>query len=125
MNTIPTISLPYAPGSQFHAFTVREPVGWLGKLFPELPFVNGGLKLGPALTAGNCVVLKPAEQTPPSALRLGELLLEVGFPEGVVNIVTGLAQKPRSRARCSSAGGQNCVYRFDGGRQADCARCRQ
>jgi len=50
------------------------------------------LFLGPALTTGNCVVLKPAEQTPLSALRLGELLLEAGLPEGVVNIVTGFGE---------------------------------
>jgi phenylacetaldehyde dehydrogenase len=49
-------------------------------------------KLGPALTAGNCVVLKPAEQTPLSALRLGELLLDAGLPDGVVNIVTGFGE---------------------------------
>jgi phenylacetaldehyde dehydrogenase len=49
-------------------------------------------KLGPALAAGNCVVLKPAEQTPLSALRLGELIQEVGFPPGVVNIVTGFGE---------------------------------
>jgi phenylacetaldehyde dehydrogenase len=49
-------------------------------------------KLGPALTAGNCVVLKPAEQTPLTALRLGELLLEAGLPSGVVNIVTGFGE---------------------------------
>jgi phenylacetaldehyde dehydrogenase len=49
-------------------------------------------KLGPALTTGNCVILKPAEQTPLSALRLGEILLEAGLPEGVVNIVTGFGE---------------------------------
>src|SRR6516164_3426416 len=49
-------------------------------------------KLGPALACGNCVVMKPAEQTPLSALRLGELILEAGLPEGVVNIVTGFGE---------------------------------
>ncbi len=91
-NTIP-ISVPYAPGSQFHAFTLREPVGVVGQIIPwNFPLLMAAWKLGPALTAGNCVVLKPAEQTPLSALRLGELLLEAGLPEGVVNIVTGFGE---------------------------------
>lgn len=91
-NTIP-ISVPYAPGAQFHAFTLREPVGVVGQIIPwNFPLLMAAWKLGPALTAGNCVVLKPAEQTPLSALRLGELLLEAGLPEGVVNIVTGFGE---------------------------------
>jgi phenylacetaldehyde dehydrogenase len=91
-NTIP-ISVPYAPGSQFHAFTLREPVGVVGQIIPwNFPLLMAAWKLGPALATGNCVVLKPAEQTPLSALRLGELLLEAGVPEGVVNIVTGFGE---------------------------------
>ena len=91
-NTIP-ISVPYAPGARFHAFTSREPVGVVGQIIPwNFPLLMAAWKLGPALTAGNCVVLKPAEQTPLSALRLGELLLEAGLPEGVVNIVTGFGE---------------------------------
>lgn len=91
-NTIP-ISVPYAPGAQFHAFTVREPIGVVGQIIPwNFPLLMAAWKLGPALAAGNCVVLKPAEQTPLSALRLGELLLEAGIPEGVVNIVTGFGE---------------------------------
>jgi phenylacetaldehyde dehydrogenase len=91
-NTIP-ISVPYAPGARFHAFTLREPVGVVGQIIPwNFPLLMAAWKLGPALTAGNCVVLKPAEQTPLSALRLGELLLEAGLPEGVVNIVTGFGE---------------------------------
>ena len=90
--TIP-ISVPYAPGSSFHAFTLREPVGVVGQIIPwNFPLLMAAWKLGPALTTGNCVVLKPAEQTPLSALRLGELLLEAGLPEGVVNIVTGFGE---------------------------------
>lgn len=88
-HTIP-ISVPYAPGSQFHAFTLREPVGVVGQIIPwNFPLLMAAWKLGPALACGNCVVLKPAEQTPLTALRLGEILLEAGLPEGVVNIVTG------------------------------------
>jgi phenylacetaldehyde dehydrogenase len=91
-NTIP-ISVPYAAGLQFHAFTLREPVGVVGQIIPwNFPLLMAAWKLGPALTTGNCVVLKPAEQTPLSALRLGELLLEAGVPEGVVNIVTGFGE---------------------------------
>src|SRR5438105_10069264 len=91
-STIP-ISVPYAPGARFHAFTLREPVGVVGQIIPwNFPLLMAAWKLGPALTAGNCVVLKRAEQTPLSALRLGELLLEAGLPEGVVNIVTGFGE---------------------------------
>ncbi len=91
-NTIP-ISVPYAPGARFHAFTAREPIGVVGQIIPwNFPLLMAAWKLGPALAAGNCVVLKPAEQTPLSALRLGELLLEAGLPEGVVNIVTGFGE---------------------------------
>jgi len=91
-STIP-ISVPYAPGARFHAFTLREPVGVVAQIIPwNFPLLMAAWKLGPALTAGNCVVLKPAEQTPLSALRLGELLLEAGIPEGVVNIVTGFGE---------------------------------
>lgn len=91
-NTIP-ISVPYAPGARFHAFTLREPVGVVGQIIPwNFPLLMAAWKLGPALATGNCVVLKPAEQTPLSALRLGELLLEAGVPDGVVNIVTGFGE---------------------------------
>lgn len=90
--TIP-ISVPYAPGARFHAYTLREPVGVVGQIIPwNFPLLMAAWKLGPALATGNCVVLKPAEQTPLSVLRLGELLLEAGIPEGVVNIVTGFGE---------------------------------
>ncbi len=90
--TIP-ISVPYAPGAAFHAFTVREPVGVVGQIIPwNFPLLMAAWKLGPALATGNCVVLKPAEQTPLTALRLGELMSEAGLPEGVVNIVTGFGE---------------------------------
>jgi len=75
---------------EFHAYTRREPLGVVGAIVPwNFPLLMCGYKLGPALAAGNTVVLKPAEQTPLSALRLGELIIEAGFPPGVVNIVTG------------------------------------
>jgi phenylacetaldehyde dehydrogenase len=79
-----------APGAQFHAYTRREPVGVVGQIIPwNFPLLMAAWKLGPVLAAGCTVVLKPAEQTPLSALRLGELLQEAGLPAGVVNIVTG------------------------------------
>jgi phenylacetaldehyde dehydrogenase len=91
-NTIP-ISVIYAPGAKFHAFTQREPVGVVGQIIPwNFPLLMAAWKLGPALTTGNTVVLKPAEQTPLSALRLGEILLEAGLPEGVINVVTGFGE---------------------------------
>jgi phenylacetaldehyde dehydrogenase len=91
-NTIP-ISVPYMPGSQFLAYTLREPVGVVGQIIPwNFPLLMAAWKLGPALAVGCTIVLKPAEQTPLSALRLGELFLEAGFPEGVVNIVPGYGE---------------------------------
>jgi phenylacetaldehyde dehydrogenase len=91
-STIP-ISVSYAPGARFHAFTTREPIGVVGQIIPwNFPLLMAAWKLGPALACGNCVVLKPAEQTPLSALRLGELLLEAGLPDGGVNIVTGFGE---------------------------------
>ncbi len=83
-------SVPYMPGAEFHAYTLREPVGVVGQIIPwNFPLLMAAWKLGPALATGCTVVLKPAEQTPLSALRLGELILEAGIPAGVVNIVTG------------------------------------
>ncbi|HQR38974.1 MAG TPA: aldehyde dehydrogenase family protein [Blastocatellia bacterium] len=91
-STIP-ISVPYTPGAVYHAYTVREPVGVVGQIIPwNFPLLMAAWKLGPALAAGCTVVLKPAEQTPLSALKLGELILEAGFPEGVVNIVPGYGE---------------------------------
>ena len=91
-NTIP-ISVPYAPGAQFHAYTLREPIGVVGQIIPwNFPLLMAAWKLGPALAAGCAIVLKPAEETPLSALLLGELACEAGFPDGVLNIVTGLGE---------------------------------
>lgn len=71
-------------------YTLREPLGVCGLITPwNFPLEIAAWKLAPALACGNCVILKPAEQTPLSALYLGELILEAGFPAGVVNIITG------------------------------------
>ena len=75
----------------FFNFTLREPVGVCGQIIPwNFPMLMAAWKLGPALACGNTVILKPAEQTPLTALRLGELMMEAGLPDGVVNIVTGM-----------------------------------
>jgi phenylacetaldehyde dehydrogenase len=85
-----SLSVAYAPGSRFHAYTLKQPIGVVGAIVPwNFPLMLTAWKLGPALAAGNTVVLKPAEQTSLSALRLGALIQEAGFPDGVVNIVTG------------------------------------
>ena len=81
--TIP-ISGPYL------CYTKEEPVGVCAQIIPwNFPLLMQAWKLGPALAAGCTVVMKPAEQTPLSALRVGELLMQAGFPEGVVNIIPG------------------------------------
>jgi phenylacetaldehyde dehydrogenase len=86
-------SVPYMPGAEFHAYTLREPIGVVGQIIPwNFPLLMAAWKLAPALACGVTVVLKPAEQTPLSALRLGELILEAGVPEGVVNVVTGFGE---------------------------------
>src|SRR5690348_32271 len=91
-NTI-NISVPYMPGANFHSYTLREPVGVVGQIIPwNFPLLMAAWKLGPALTTGNCVVLKPAEQTPLTALFLAQLIAEAGMPDGVVNVVTGFGE---------------------------------
>jgi betaine-aldehyde dehydrogenase len=80
-------TIPVAGGM---AFTVREPLGVVGLITPwNFPLAIASWKMAPALAAGNCVVLKPAELTPLTALRFAELALEAGFDEGVVNVVAG------------------------------------
>lgn len=77
----------------FLSYTLRQPVGVVGQIIPwNFPLLMLAWKWGPALACGNTVILKPAEQTPLTALRLGELALEAGFPAGVVNIVNGLGE---------------------------------
>ncbi len=82
------------PRADFHAYSRCEPAGVAALIIPwNSPLVAALNKLGPALAAGCSVILKPAEQTPLTALRLGELALEAGVPAGVVNIVTGLGNE--------------------------------
>jgi phenylacetaldehyde dehydrogenase len=81
-----------APGD-WHAYTLREPVGVVGQIIPwNFPLMMAAWKIAPALAAGCTIVLKPAEQTPLSVRRLGQLIQEAGFPDGVVNIVTGFGE---------------------------------
>jgi phenylacetaldehyde dehydrogenase len=80
-------------GDKFFAYTLREPVGVVGQIIPwNFPLLMAAWKLAPALATGCCVVLKPAEQTPLTALLLGEMVQEAGIPDGVVNIVPGYGE---------------------------------
>ena len=84
------ISTQIGDPGEYQAFTVREPIGVVGQIIPwNFPLIMAVMKLAPALAAGCTVVLKPAEDTPLTALRLGGLIIEAGFPPGVVNILTG------------------------------------
>jgi aldehyde dehydrogenase (NAD+) len=77
----------------YFCYTRHEPVGVIGQIIPwNFPLLMQAWKWGPALAAGNCIVLKPAEQTPLSALAVARLAQEVGFPEGVINVVPGFGE---------------------------------
>ena len=93
-NTIES-SIDYQPaGKKVSSWTLREPVGVVAAIVPwNSPLVLTAMKLAPALAAGCTIVLKPAEDTSLSSLRLGELMLEAGLPAGVLNIVTGLGSE--------------------------------
>ena len=89
-----TPSVGYVPDAEWHAYTLREPVGVVGQIIPwNAPLFMAACKLAPALACGCTVVLKPAEETPLSALRLAELILEAGLPDGVLNVVTGYGEE--------------------------------
>jgi phenylacetaldehyde dehydrogenase len=78
-----------APGT-WHAYSIRQPIGVVGQIVPwNYPLMGAATKIAPALAAGCAVVLKPAEQTSLSTLRLGDLAIEAGIPAGLLNIVTG------------------------------------
>ena len=86
-------TIPLSSPQPFHAYTLREPVGVCGQIVPwNFSFMMAVWKLAPALASGCTMVLKPAEQTPLTALRLAELVEEAGFPAGVVNVVTGYGE---------------------------------
>lgn len=80
-------------GSHYHAYTLRQPIGVIGAIVPwNYPLAMAAWKIAPALAAGCTMVLKPSEVTPLTALRLAELVLEAGVPEGALNIITGYGQ---------------------------------
>ncbi|MGB0126382.1 MAG: aldehyde dehydrogenase family protein, partial [Rhodocyclaceae bacterium] len=82
---------PAMRGAQTFGYTRREPVGVVAAIIPwNFPLLMAAWKIGPVLATGCTMVLKPAEETPLSALRIGALALEAGIPPGVINIVTGL-----------------------------------
>ena len=86
-------TIPLSFPGEFLSYTLREPVGVVGQIIPwNFPLLMAAWKLAPALAVGCTVVLKAAEQTPLSALRLAELILEAGFPAGVVNILAGYGE---------------------------------
>ncbi|MFG3289437.1 aldehyde dehydrogenase family protein [Streptomyces sp. NPDC048179] len=90
--TIP-VSVPWVPGAEWHAYTLREPVGVCAQIIPwNFPLLMAAFKVAPALATGNTVILKPAEQTPLTALLLGEIIQELDVPPGVFNIVTGFGE---------------------------------
>jgi aldehyde dehydrogenase (NAD+) len=86
-STIPTSSAKFA-------YTLKQPIGVCAQIIPwNYPLAMAAWKLGPALAAGNCIVLKPAEQTPLSILYFAQLLVKAGFPKGVVNVVNGYGRE--------------------------------
>ena len=112
-------TIPVSSPGNWHAYTLRQPVGVVGQIIPwNFPLMMAAWKLAPALAAGCTIVLKPAEQTPLSALRFGELLAEAGIPDGVVNIVTGYRRDGGRGARQSSRCRQDRLHRLDGSWQA-------
>jgi phenylacetaldehyde dehydrogenase len=91
-NTIP-LSVPYTPDAVYHAYTRREPIGVVAQIIPwNFPLLMAAWKLGPVLAAGCTVVLKPAEETPLSALRLAQICMDAGLPPGVLNVITGFGE---------------------------------
>src|SRR5712664_460813 len=92
----------------FLNYTLREPLGVVGLIVPwNFPLLLAARKVAPALAAGNTVILKPAEETPLTALRLGELALEAGIPPGVLNVVPGFG--PTAGASLVAHAGVNGV----------------
>lgn len=87
------VSIPFPPDTGYHAYTRLEPVGVVAAIVPwNFPLLMAIWKMAPALAAGCTVVLKPAEETPLTAIRLAELALEAGFPPGVFNVITGTGE---------------------------------
>ncbi len=121
--TVPVVaaSLP----ARYHAYTRREPIGVCGQITPwNFPLQMAAWKLAPALAAGCAVVLKPAEQTPLSAVRLVELCEEAGVPAGVSQSRHRIRRDGRRAARRPRGRGQSRLHRVDRSRQ-DCSSKRR
>ena len=107
-------TIPVAGGA---AMTFREPIGVVGLIVPwNFPLNITSWKVGPALACGNTIVLKPAELTPLSALRLAELALDAGIPEGVFNVRRRQGLRRRAAADRASRRRQDRLHRLDRGR---------
>ena len=86
-------TLPLSAGNDFHSYTLREPIGVVAQIIPwNFPLLMAAWKLAPALACGCTIILKLAEQTPLSGLRLAQILDEAGLPPGVVNVLTGFGE---------------------------------
>ena len=113
------VSIGAPAGGRVNAYTRREPVGVVAQIIPwNFPLVMAAWKLGPALAGGCTCILKPAEQTPLTALRLGELIIEAGFPAGRREHTHGLRRDDGRGARDASRRRQDRVHGLDRGRQA-------
>ena len=113
-------TIPLSFPGEFLSYTLREPVGVVGQIIPwNFPLLMAAWKLAPALAVGCTVVLKAAEQTPLSALQLAELILEAGFPAGVVNILAGYGETAGAALACTRSRGQGGFHRLHRGGQAD------
>jgi aldehyde dehydrogenase (NAD+) len=110
----------------FFCYTRHEPVGVVGQIIPwNFPMLMLAWKLAPALATGNTVVMKPAEQTPLSALRIGELIVEAGFPAGVVNLLPGFGPTAGAAIARHMDVDKNSLHRLDRSRAPDHGSCRQ
>ncbi len=88
-----SLSVPYTPDAEYHAYTRKEPIGVVAQIIPwNFPLLMAAWKLGPVLATGCTVVLKVAEETPLSGLRLAEICQEAGLPDGVLNLLTGFGE---------------------------------
>ena len=93
---------------------IRRPMGVVAAIVPNnFPLTLLGTKLAPALMAGNTIVVKPAATTPLTTLKIADLLLEAGFPPGVVNVITGKGSRGRRRARHPRQGPPRRLHRLD------------